>query len=479
MTSVQNHPRLLNGNSMTSMIFCLFVLFGCGTLQPVPTSTTDTTDTGEIAKVKVYNPETGAYEEVSVVQETMDTVDFEVVNEDIDPPITNQTEPLIIEDVFTEEKKESYNVSLLLPFVSNSVPSPGMQVNRKSLIAIQFYGGVQLALDQLSSEGINIDLSVFDTEANESQVKYLLDKGDVLNADLIIGPYRNSTVKVAADFAKQYQKPVVSPFIAHEGLTEDNPYFIQMNPGLKSHMKTILSHITGQYSYDQITLVALDNGTERRRLETFQQVHQEMMGVQGVDSLKLNEFIITRSVAEEEAFQIDTTLFAEGRKAIYVFPSWSSERQIYEFLRKINVAKGSEDRLIVYGMPQWAELEYYDYFERLNVHMPMAAFMDIEDRRIQEFKNRYINKFQDKPDENAYLGYDTMIYFGRQLHNKGIHFHKLLDQLDENMMTGYFDFERQVHQGNSNEKDMDDFDQYEKSTLNIIQFKNYRFQKAN
>lgn len=478
MTSVQNRPLLLNGNSMIGMIFCILVFFGCGTLQPVPTTAPKTTDS-ELTKVKVYNPETGQYEEVSVVQEPMDTIQFEETNADFDPPITDQTPAEVVEDVFIEDKKSSYNVSLMLPFVSNSAPSPGMQVNRKSLIAIQFYAGVQLALDQLTSEGININLSAFDTKANESQVKYILDKGEVLNADLIIGPYRNSSVKVAADFAKQYAKPVVSPFTAHESIARDNPYFIQMNPGLKSHMKSILSHITSQYSSDQITLVALDNNTERRRLQKFQEVHQEMIGGKGDEDSKLNEFIITREIASEEEFAIDTTLFVEGRKAIYVFPSWSSERQIYEFLRKINVAKGSEDRLMVYGMPQWAELEYYDYFERLNVHLPKAIYLDDQDRRIRNFKVQYINKFGDNPDENAFLGYDTMLYFGRQLADKGVHFYKILDQLDENMMTGYFDFERQVHNGSSDDTNMKSFDQYERIKLNIIQFKDYRFQKAN
>jgi len=479
MTSVQNLPLLLNGNSMIGIIVCLLVFFGCGTVQPLPTDTGNT-DTSEVTTVKVYNPETGEYEEVSLVQEPMDTIQFDETNADFDPPITDETPVEVIEDldVFTEEKKESYDVSLLLPFVSNSTPSAGMQVNRKSLIAIQFYAGAKLALEQLTSEGINVNLSAYDTKANEGQVINILTRSEVIDSDLIIGPYRNASVRAAADFAKEYEKPVVSPFTAHESITRDNPYFIQMNPGLKSHMKSILSHITSQYSTDQITLVALDNSSERQRLQKFQEVHQEMIGSK-VDSLKLDEFIISRTIAMQEEFEIDTTLFAEGRKAIYVFPSWSSERQIYEFLRKINVAKGSEDRLMVYGMPQWSSLEYYDYFERLNVHIPKAIYLDNSDRRVGDFKVRYINEFGDMPDENAYLGYDTMLYFGRQLAAKGVHFHKILDQLDDNMMTGYFDFERQVHSGNIDDMDMKKFDQYEKSNLNIIQFKNYRFQKAN
>lgn len=477
MTLVQNHPRLLNGNSMISTLFCFLVFFGCGTLQPVPTTTPEEISTEEITKVKVYNPSTGQYEEVSVVQQPMDTMKFDVVEEDIVPPITDQSTPEILEGEFVEDKRDSYNVSMLLPFVSDSPASPGMQVNRKSMIAIQFYAGAQLALERLTEEGVNVNLSVFDTKAESGQVKYILDKGEVLNADLIIGPYRNASVKVAADFAKQYEKPVVSPFTPHERITSDNPFFIQMNPGLKSHMRAILGHITQQHSADQITLVALDNGTERKRLQQFQQVHREMSGSNDVEPL--NEFIITRDIADEETLPIDTTLFAEGRKAIYVFPSWSRERQIYEFLRKLNLAKGSEKELMVYGMPQWQKFDYYDYYERLNVHLTSAVFLDRYDRRVTSFKTKYLDRYSDLPDENAYLGYDTMLYFGRQLSEKGVNFYRVLDQLDDNMMTCYFDFERQVHNAEAGEGKMTSFDQFENSNLNIIQFKDYRFQKAN
>jgi len=294
---------------------------------------------------------------------------------------------------------------------------------------------------------------------------------------LIIGPYRNSSVRVAAEFAKRNQKPVVSPFTPHERITTNNPYFIQMNPGLKGHMRSILTHITQQYATDQITLVGLDNQSERSRLQQFQQVHREMMGTQEVEPL--NEFIITRENSEEETLPIDTTMFVQGRKAIYVFPSWSSERQIYEFLRKINLAKGTDNQLMVYGMPQWQKFEYYDYYERLNVHLTSAVYLDRYDRRVSTFRTQYLDRFGELPDENAFLGYDTMLFFGRQLGDKGIHFYKVLDQLDDNMMTGYFDFEKQVHNGQAIDAQIADFDQYENRTLNVIQFKDYRFQKAN
>ena len=113
------------------------------------------------------------------------------------------------------------------------------------------------------------------------------------------------------------------------------------------------------------------------------------------------------------------------------------------------------------------------------MHLTSAVFLDRYDRRVTAFKQQYIDRYGDVPDDNAHLGYDTMLYFGRQLGAKGVNFYRVLDQLDDNMMTGYFDFERQVHNGQGSEGGVQSFDQFENSNLNIIQFKDYRFQKAN
>lgn len=474
MTSVPSLQPLSSGSKWL-MIMMVLLYISCGTTQPVSTSQPKTSDP---TTVKVYNPETGEYEDVPIVaQTTMDTIGFEQVDEVEFVPISDYTPAPIPKGGYEEIKKSVYKVAMMLPFVSGSAPSPGMRVNTKSLIAIQFYGGVKLALEDLENQGIQIDLTVMDTDASASKVSSLLNRSEALNTDLIIGPYRNSSVQRAASFAKENRIPVVSPFIAHDRLTSENPFFIQVNPSLRRHAHAILGHIKSQYDSDQITLVAIDNSNERSRLQMFQEVHREQEGGDEIDDL--DKLVITRTMATEEVLPIDTTLFHEGRKAVYVFPSWSSERLIYDFLRKINLAKGADNQLVVYGMPQWMKYDYYDYFERLNVHVPTATFANESDRRVGKFRSLYKSRYGELPDGNAFLGYDVMMYFGKQLASKGTQFYKLLDQNEERMLSTIFNFERVRSSTDVDDSELEVFDYYENQYLNMIQFKEYKFQIAN
>ncbi|MBT8218598.1 MAG: ABC transporter substrate-binding protein, partial [Bacteroidia bacterium] len=461
------------------MIICVVLFmfsFGCTSTQPVPT-TPDSTGNDDLATVKVYNPETGEYEDVPVVPKVMDTLAFEILDEALYPPISDESPRLFTEREFIPDLRSSYAVSVLLPFVSGSPPSPGLQINRKSLIAINFYAGLKMALDELEEEGMTIDLHVFDTEARASKVQSILRNDEVMQSNLIIGPYRNSSVSAAASFSKEYAIPTVSPFIPHETITSENPYFIQLNPGFDAHLKTILEHIKGQYDDDQVTLVALDNPVELSRLAKMQRIHQQLAG--SLEAEPLRELIIDDEIAEEDYLPIDTTIFLENKTAVFVFPYWSREKEVYEFLRKVNLSKGIDNEMVVYGMPQWKEFDYYDYYERLNVHITTPIFLDEEDRRVGNFRREYYNKYGALPDENAYLGYDTMLYFGRQLKDYGANFHQVIDQHPEQMMTSKFAFERFKKDMTPEESELEFFDKYENKFLNMIRFEDYRYRRAN
>jgi hypothetical protein len=82
--------------------------------------------------------------------------------------------------------KDKYSVSLLLPFmVSTLEPTPGRKRNQ---IVLDFYEGVQLAVDTLQKQNVNISLRAYDTERNVDKLKKYLETEELKRTDLIIGP---------------------------------------------------------------------------------------------------------------------------------------------------------------------------------------------------------------------------------------------------------------------------------------------------
>ena len=481
MISVPNLRLPSNGNKTSAIIFiwffALFVLASsCDALKKIPKE--DTSDKkeelDEIKGKTVYNPKTGKWEKVTEVDGgTMDTIAWKEPAEDVAPPITNDgTSSSPIQGY----QKDRYNVAVLLPFMTNYFQELDARINAKSKLAIHFYGGMQMAFEKLSADGVQLNVSVHDTRASEGTVENLLKNNDkVLHADLIIGPISKKNLKLVAAFAKNNKKPMVAPLSPSTSITDKNPFYLQVSPSLESHCKTITRHALEHYDADQIVLVCRSKAAETKRLKYFQTAHQEVAGSPHVKPFK--EFIITDTSVDLNETEVEPYIIA-GKTTVFIVPSWSNESFIYALLRKISIAKG-KNKVVVYGMPQWMKYEQidYDYYDKLNLHLSSDTDINSDLEEVKQFKRKFYHKFGTLPREEAFVGYDVMRYFGQMLHKHGTQFQQKIDQEGQDLLHTRFDF-IPVAPKDAKPEDYSKIERYENQYVNILQFKDFHFQLA-
>jgi hypothetical protein len=97
--------------------------------------------------------------------EKMDTIQWTLVAANQYPPITSIPSTsdnlgpgtpdigLVERDNFGSEKKSSYNIVMMLPFLSNQFDPIADQFSNISKWTLNYYGGTQMALNQLEKEG--------------------------------------------------------------------------------------------------------------------------------------------------------------------------------------------------------------------------------------------------------------------------------------------------------------------------------------
>ena len=69
--------------------------------------------------------------------------------------------------------------------------------------ALQFYSGMEIAFDELSNQGVTLNVTVMDSKANEREVGALARTNrDLQDAHLIIGPYLRTNASILADKAR-------------------------------------------------------------------------------------------------------------------------------------------------------------------------------------------------------------------------------------------------------------------------------------
>ncbi|MBX2870449.1 MAG: ABC transporter substrate-binding protein [Saprospiraceae bacterium] len=474
------------------MLSLCFLMSSCALFQPVTKADDKDKEEEELDPIsgrRVYDPETGTYIEVKdVVLQDMDTIIWTDVPASAFPPITASDETytggggssdLIRVDDLGSEFLSTYNVALVLPLLTDRFNEFSTEINESAMKAINYYGGVQLALDQLRDEDISLNISVLDTKASTYAVNTLLRSNqEIRNSNLIIGPFLRDNINLVADWVKQNDKVMVSPYSAAAGLVSKTPEYVQVNPSLRTHTGAILEHALANYRQDQIVLVSKDVPAERARLQYFQEEFKLRSGL--FNAPPLQEFIISDESADLANMEVlpfieiqDTTVF--------IVPNWD-EAFVYALLRKIDSSKLPEDEVIVYGMPQWMRFQRleFDYYEKLNVHISSNSYINPLSNEVRSFKQRFFDKFGSIPTYEAYIGYDVMLYFSRMMKKYGTKFHLALEREPTQMMHTRFNFERVVAPASRSGADLfDTIEQFENKYVNILKFEDFQFQLAN
>ena len=485
MTLAQNHLQRLNGSKPFFFLFILFIgLVSCDALKKVPREETDPkikdqTELDEIQGQRTYNPKTGQYEYSTSVTEEVDTVKWTEVTEEEYPPIVTgnvggNTGDSTGDGTVSGEKLSTYNVAVMLPFLTDKLATTS-GIDDRSRLALDFYSGAKLAFEQLSREGVRLNVSVMDTKASESVVRGLLNRSEVYNANLIIGPVRTSNLKVVADFAKDNRKVLISPNNPSTSVTRNNPYYVQMNPSLKSHCEAITKHVKSRYETSQVVLVCRNKNAEVNRLKYFQNANKEIAGDDNTP--RFRELIVVDQSADYNEMDVTPYILGGDSTTVFIVPSWSNESFIYSFLRKVNIAK-QDQNVVVYGMPQWMKYQRisYDYYERLNLHVSSVSYIDGQNTAVQQFRQEFYSRYGAAPDDNAFVGYDVTRYIGKMISEYGTDFQTRLDVRPEQLLYNQFTFSPNAAEGSTGEEPKVNW--YENNHVNILKFEDFYFQLA-
>jgi ABC-type branched-subunit amino acid transport system substrate-binding protein len=377
------------------------------------------------------------------------------------PPITNQSgrpdQPR--PDV---RPGDTYHLALLLPFLSNKFENNA--VPDKSKLAMQFYAGARIALDQLSKEeGLNLVVDVFDTQAEDADFQKLMSDRQLAKSSVFIGPIRPSHVSLMAEWTKQNRKILISPESPNTELTHQNPDFIQINPSLRSHCETIAAYVANKGKDDPITVVCKQK--EADRLPYFKQYLRDIGSANSYNELTVADDIKDFNAVAFQAY------FKPGHTAIFILPTWSSQDFVMAFLRRLKAVKGS-NRVEVYGMPQWKNFESIEaeYLTDLNVHISSATWIDYTAPEVKTFQKNFYEATGTIPDESGFNGYDVMLFTGKMLKKYGLSFPDFLSRETFNSFQGPFRILPHIPTGGTIDINPRNFDYQENKKVHILKF---------
>ncbi|MEM8521612.1 LysM peptidoglycan-binding domain-containing protein [Flavobacterium sp. PL12] len=131
------------------------------------------------------------------------------------------------------KSKDRKKLVLLLPFNIAKIESDSINSTSKRLkkdkflnMTLDFYAGALIAIDSAKTLGLNIDISIFDSQEtkNSSAITSLVSNNDLQNTNVVIGPFYQSNVDKTAELLLSNDVAVISPLSKDQGVSFANVF---------------------------------------------------------------------------------------------------------------------------------------------------------------------------------------------------------------------------------------------------------------
>ena len=119
---------------------------------------------------------------------------------------------------------------------------------------LEFYEGVQFAIDSLTKEKVPLEVFVYDTRSVQRNLLEQINEIDT-SVGLIIAHANAQENWVLAGEANLRKIPYINVNLPNDGGIVNNPYFVMLNPSLRTHVESVYRYLQKYFALNTITVL--------------------------------------------------------------------------------------------------------------------------------------------------------------------------------------------------------------------------------
>ncbi len=360
------------------------------------------------------------------------------------------------------DQKEVYRIDVLLPLQLNNLVQNGKAVYNKIpdylQPALNFYEGLSIAADSLKTKNYKIELYVHDISNPATSIVQLTSKKMLDSSDLIIGSLQSPDIPAVASFAKKNKINFISALSPSDAGVTENPYFILIQPTLKTHMKQLIGH--ADKKFNRSPKYIFHNSATAGEKEAYSQLNDALAEEKHLDVIDCSKRIPGADSLLKMFKRNETNV---------VFISILETAKAEQVLNAL-AALPREYRFEIFGMPSWKSmrgLSQPSSYMGMSIYYTTPFYFDPTTGPGRYINTSYKSNFGGSPSEMVYRGYETLYWTASLLHKYGPVFNQHLSDVSAAQFTRY-DIEYSWSKEN-------DFQYLENSKLYILHYQNGGF----
>jgi hypothetical protein len=274
---------------------------------------------------------------------------------------------------------------------------------RYMMPGLDFYNGVMLAVDSLNAEKQPVEVVFYDSKSIKGNTNSAILDSTLADVSLIIASFNNrNEIKPLADFALEHEIPLISATYPNDaGLTE-NPYFILINPTLRTHLEGIYSYLHRVYPTSTMTMFRRKGAVEDMIQNSFAEIAKSSKSV----PLKIKTVELTDSFTTSQVIG-----YLDSSRQNIVICGTLNEAFGINLVKSLSESK--KYRSIAMGMPTWDALRGVDRNVEIVYTTPYHFIRT--DKIGLDITNAYRTKFSGRPSDMVFKGFEAMYRFTKLL----------------------------------------------------------------
>lgn len=298
-----------------------------------------------------------------------------------------------LSSIFSKQTNK-VNAALILPFSTQN------GINGSNY---DFYSGVLMAVRDMASQGISVDLNVFDMPGSTNPAS----REALNNADIIIGPLSTKNITTVLEDCP-FNKYIISPLDSRAAaLAEAGENVIQAPSSTDAQYADLISWIKEEHGgSDKLILF-----TEKNATPTALAKYVESSGIK---YSTVNYGILEgRNIANT----LQSIMNPDAVNRVVI--ASDNEAFVNDVVRNLNLMTFKKYNVVLFGPSKIRNFETIEVenFHNTHLHMSSSYYVDYNDSAVKSFLMAYRALFNAEPGPYAFQGYDTAKFFLSQYAN--------------------------------------------------------------
>lgn len=307
----------------------------------------------------------------------------------------------------TDSVAKTISIAVFAPlYLDSAFDASGAYRHGKTLpkyfnAGLEFYEGIQLAIDSLDKENIEADIHIYDTRSSKKMNELIQDE-ELQEMNLFIGYVNVNEAALLARAAATMQIPFVNINLPNDAGVKANPNYIILNPTLGTHCTAIYKFLQKNYALSPIIYFRKKGPADDRLKTYFNEAEKATASV----PLKIRYVTLEDTATTEQLRK-----FLDSSKS-NICIAGNLDLNIGLALARQLSALGKSYKTTLIGMPTWDQVDFTkSVYRGIDIIYSSSLYINNDNQLVQQLQNHFKTKYFSRTADIIFSGFETLYYF--------------------------------------------------------------------